>query len=388
MDDLKKVVQEAEAFYKEYIQKDSSYSYHNIDHTQLVVNAVEEIGKAEGLSEYEIDLVTIAAWFHDIAYVDFPKEHESKGAEIAENFLKTKLSQDEIDRIKALIMVTKMPQDPQNHMEMVMCDADLSHLGKEGYFQRAENLRKECCTHFKKVNKKEWTMLNIQFLMTHKYFTDYAKKNFQPQKDEYVKYMIENFDQLKKSGKSKKKSAENSNDDKPRRDVETMYRIVMRNHTTFSVIADRKANILLSINSIIVSFAVGVLFRKVEEWPEILVPSVIFALTGLITVILTVIATRPNVTKGKFTKEDIEQDRVNLLFFGNFHGMSLDEYQHALEYNTQTPKQIYDSLSRDLYYLGKVLNLKYKRLHVAFNFFMFGLTLTVVSFIIFFFLLK
>jgi hypothetical protein len=96
--------------------------------------------------------------------------------------------------------------------------------------------------------------------------------------------------------------------------------------------------------------------------------------------ILSVLATRPNVTTGKFTKEDVEQKRVNLLFFGNFHKMKLEEYEWALQELVKDKEYVYSSLTKDLYYLGLVLNKKYKILRITYNIFMLGMIISVLAF--------
>ena len=404
MEKLEKIIKDSEQYFREQAEESPQLPYHNRCHTENVVRSVGLIGQGEGLSERQVGLLKIAGWFHDMAYDGGCTGHEERSASMAREFLEGKLSEEDLALVERAILATRMPQNPSDHFESVMCDADLSHLGMEGYFDISEALRQECSIENGKISKSNWALSNLGFMSAHRYFTDYALKHFGPVKARHIKDEMERLKETlngtqetageKNQGKKKKdKGSKGEKGDKEvpetkktvRRDLETMYRIMARNHISFSVIADRKANILLSINSVIVSFCVGILFRKAEEWPEMLVPSIIFALTGLITVILTVIVTRPNVTKGRFSKEDIDQNKVNLLFFGNFHGMSLGEFQDALKKSNQTPNEVYDNLSRDVFYLGKVLNLKYKRLHRAFNFFMFGITLSVISFILFFF---
>ncbi|RUA18230.1 MAG: phosphohydrolase, partial [Flavobacteriia bacterium] len=98
------------------------------------------------------------------------------------------------------------------------------------------------------------------------------------------------------------------------------------------------------------------------------------------SMVLSVLATRPNITSGKFTKEDVEQKRVNLLFFGNFHKMKLEEYEWAMSELTKDKDYVYASLTKDLYYLGLVLNKKYKILRITYNIFMLGMIISVLAF--------
>ena len=111
----------------------------------------------------------------------------------------------------------------------------------------------------------------------------------------------------------------------PERGIETMFRVTLRNHIALSDIADTKANILLSVNAIIISLALSSLLPKLDNPSNqyLIVPTIVFIIFTVTSIILSVLATRPNVTEGKFSKKDVEDKKVNLLFFGNFHKMSL-----------------------------------------------------------------
>ena len=161
-----------------------------------------------------------------------------------------------------------------------------------------------------------------------------------------------------------------------------MFRVTLKNHLTLSDIADTKANILLSVNAIIISLALSNLIPKLDNPSNkyLLYPTLIFIVFSVISMILAVLATRPNVTSGKFTKEDVEQKKVNLLFFGNFHKMELGEYEWAIQELVKDKEYIYSSLTKDLYFLGLVLNRKYKILRWTYTIFMIGTIVSVIAF--------
>jgi hypothetical protein len=111
-------------------------------------------------------------------------------------------------------------------------------------------------------------------------------------------------------------------------------------------------------------------------------PTVIFVLFSVVSMVLAVLATRPNVTRGEFTKDDVNQKKVNLLFFGNFHKMGLKEYEWAINELIKDKEYIYSSLTKDLYFLGLVLNRKYKLLRWTYTIFMIGMVVSVIAFAI------
>ncbi len=163
-----------------------------------------------------------------------------------------------------------------------------------------------------------------------------------------------------------------------------MFRVTLKNHITLSDIADTKANILLSVNAIIVSLALSNLLPKLDNPSNshLIIPTVIFVLFTIISMILSVLATRPNVTSGKFTKKDVKDKKVNLLFFGNFHKMSLDDFEWAMGEMMQDRGYLYSSMKKDLYFLGLVLDKKYKILRLTYTVFMIGIIISVIAFAI------
>ena len=163
-----------------------------------------------------------------------------------------------------------------------------------------------------------------------------------------------------------------------------MFRVALKNHMTLSNIADTKANILLSVNAIIVSLALSNLLPKLDNPSNshLLIPTIVFVAFTVASIVLSILATRPNVTEGKFTKEDVADKKVNLLFFGNFHQMKLDDFEWGISEMMVDRDYLYSSLTKDLYFLGLVLNRKYKILRITYTVFMIGIIISVLAFAI------
>ena len=118
----------------------------------------------------------------------------------------------------------------------------------------------------------------------------------------------------------------------------------------------------------------------------LIIPTAIFVIFSAVTMILSVIATRPNVTRGEFTKEDVDNKSVNLAFFGNFHRMELQEYEWAMEELLKDRDYVYTALTKDLYFLGKVLDRKYRILRWTYTIFVTGTIISILAFAISFYL--
>ena len=360
--------------------------YHSADHTCEVVEACEVIGTASNLSEDDLEMVMLAAWFHDVGYLDIIKGHEEVSAKYAEEFLaEGNYPTEKIQIIKNCILATKVPQMPNTLLEQVICDADLAHFGKKTFKKRNNLLRKEFEFHYgRELTDYEFLKTTIDFLNRHKFFTEYAIKKLEDQKQKNMlrlqKQLRKIIDKGNDDGRDVK--IKKSKNDAAGRGVETMFRNVMRTHVEFSSMADSKAHIMITVNTMILSVLIAFLSRKLDTNPHLQIPTAILTLVSLTTLIMAVLVTRPKVTSGVFSKEDILTKRANLLFFGNFSNMPLDDFMWGMKEMIANKDYLYDSMIKDYYYLGQVIGQKYKRLRICYNIFMFGLIISIIAYAI------
>ena len=155
--------------------------YHNIDHTLEVVEASEIIGNHLKISQENLEIVILAAWFHDTGYFLGCDNHEEASANIARQYLEKELIDHEIiSKVTSCILATKIPQSPKNTLEEIICDADLFHLATEQFFDKSELLLHELTLHNQKVNPKYWLIQSKEFVENHKYHTSFGKKILLP----------------------------------------------------------------------------------------------------------------------------------------------------------------------------------------------------------------
>jgi len=372
------------------------YVYHNYKHTEDVVDAVRKIGNKAGLAPEELEIVTVAAWFHDTGFTERSENHEDVSVDIAEKFLKeNNYKAENIEKIIGCINATRYPQSPGNLLEEVICDADLFHLGTKEFSDKSELLRVE----WEKSNNKQyteidWLKLNIDFLTTHKFFTRYARKSLDGGKADvliklqkrYRKKAEEQESDVKQNQKieieKQKIEAKKEAGSKSDRGIETMFRNTVRTHVEFSGMADGKANIMISINTLIIGAIVTVLIRKLDVNPQLIIPTFLLLLVSLTCIIFAVLVTRPKITTGIFTKDDIHKKRTNLLFFGNFYNMNLKDFEWGMNEMMNDKDFLYGSMIKDFYFLGQVLGRKYKYLRICYTIFMYGLIISVIAYII------
>jgi len=388
------IIQDAENYISDLYKKKMSkeLTFHNLKHIKRTVNAANLLAENSGLTQHEIEILNIAAWFHDVGHIQVYEDHEEKSAQMAKQFLQeNNYPSDKIDKILGCIRATRLAAEPTNLLEKIMRDADIIHLGKKSYFKRNKELRKEWHDLLgEEYSDEKWIENNIKFFQEHEFQTEYARSKFNQQRLINLAALQEKLDRKNKSMGEIMKS-ESIPDQlakkvkavkTPDRGVETMFRLTSKNHFTLSSIADSKASTLISISALIISIILSVLVGKLAEEPNLILPTVFILITLLGTIVFAVLSTRPKVTSFRLTREDISQKKGNLLFFGNFINMPVEEYEWSMQEVMNDRDYLYNNIIRDIYYLGVVLGKKYRYLRIAYNVFMYGLILSVVTYII------
>jgi predicted metal-dependent HD superfamily phosphohydrolase len=384
------LIQESEQFVSTLLKEKlpSTFVYHNFNHTVCVVEAVTMIAKYLQLNDEDTKKIVIAAWFHDTGYSIKSENHEALSVEIVTDFLQKQNCDEEfISSVSALIMATVHNHYPQNDLEKIIRDADYFHFARENYLTICESLREEWqSVCHKTFTDLEWAKENLNMLkQKHSYYTDFALTYWQPIKDKNIqriekkinKIMINSDENI--SEKTKKNKSE-----KPERGIDTLFRVTLNNHTRLSEIADSKANILLSVNAIIISIVLSTLIPKLDSPSNVhlVIPTFVLVMFSVVSIIFAILSTRPKVSSGTFTEKDVEDRKVNLLFFGNFYKMPYKDYENAVNEMMKDREYLYNSMIKDLYYLGLVLERKYRLLRITYNIFMVGIIISVLTFVI------
>lgn len=398
--DYHNIYKKVEGFVTELFEKNQTDNlvFHTLEHTEKVVERAREIAQQYQLSEQEQFILYSAAWFHDTGhlFVD-PSSHEIKSVELMRDFLSRHVDDEEMLRqISDCIMATRMPRNPQTLLEQIICDADTYHLGTKEFKTTNKQIKKEYELRKAPAPHGGWKKGSLDFIESHTFYTDYSKNLL----DEGKKQNIKN---LKKKVNNKDEDAstpatinstsifgdadakdKKGGDDKQQkllsRGIQTMLRLTSDNHLELSGMADGKANILISVNSIIISVILTVLLRRLEVDTYLTIPTIIFLAFSVATIIIAILATRPKVSMGTFSREDIITKKTNLLFFGNFHKASLEEYEWGMSQMMRDQDYLYGALIKDIHQLGVVLGRKYKLIRLAYNVFMVGIIVSVLAF--------
>ncbi|RYU80243.1 Pycsar system effector family protein [Hymenobacter persicinus] len=389
---LKKAKSYVTALFEEKLPR--QLVYHSLKHTAAVVKEAKALGEASQLGDADLEALVLAAWFHDTGYTEVYDGHEYRSMEMAQQWLTEQgYPADRIAVIKDVIRATHRDEAAETELQELMVDADMSSMGREDFFSNAELLRAEWETMLGKCySNTEWAETQLNFLLAAKFHTDAAKDRY---KDQFKDNIKQQRKLLKKTEKKVKKKEEESTGTfaEPKRGIETMFRTMYSNHMKLSDMADKKANMMISLNAVLMSViityagakmgktaALGSLFAKN---PILGVPMGILLVTALGSVVTAILCAQPDVTSFKWLKRSPQiatNRRVNLLFFGNFSKLSLDDFQHGMTEIMREKDALYTNMVTDIYYLGDVLTRKYRLLRISYTIFMVGLILTALSF--------
>ena len=386
--------------------------YHNFQHTEAVVEHALQIASQYKLDSKSLFIIQAAAWFLDTGYIDDPLHPEKRGARLAEKLLsQISIDPEIIKSIKSCILASMLPQKPQNLIEQIVCDAAMFYLGTDDFPERSKLMRKEhALITGKKISKEDWKRRNIQLLQNHQFKTEYGKEIFEDQQKQNLNRLLgkdslvpeaendavnelegpginqpladsnEPIVQTSKKHAHASETAASEEKKRPSRGIETMFRISSNNHQALSQMADSKAHIMITVNSIIISVLLSVLFRSLDKEVHLAFPVALLLIVNVVTIVFSILATRPNIPSGKFSDEDLSEQRVNLLFFGNFYKMQLNNFSEGMTRLMEDRNFLYSSLIKNLHQQGLVLGKKYRLLRISYNVFMYGLVLSLVAF--------
>lgn len=281
--------------------------YHNYAHTESVAAAARKIAKGMDLGEDAIEIVTLAGWFHDAGFIEAYHGHEDVSKRIAQEYLSGEgIDEEKIGYVLGCIEATRMPQSPKNLLEEILCDADMSALGKKTSFERSQLLRIEWEKALgKTMTDEEWLRGDLNFLTSHKYFTRFAQEIYDERKSENIRERDKQLRTLIKANEEAKHADEETvsiisipmaEDPLPlNTQEENMLETMIANQITLSGQADRKAGMMLLVNSIIIAHISSCLI--INRGMTLGVPGVLILLLFSIALTLSVIALMQGMSK-------------------------------------------------------------------------------------------
>lgn len=371
---------------------DNRLLYHNYQRTSQIVAHIQKVASAIEADSETKEIAALAGWMHATGYQKDYDRAISKSVEVAESFLTSvRYPAKKIRSVINCINSSKENNRPDSKAAELFLDGLNGFNATNNFFHHRPLLRLEWeLVQGRQLPALEWNQIQLQELLRTSFYTPYGKNQFAPmvaqnilmqksrvEKNQHSKLQLvgQEDGQLRKFQGLEKKL--------PGSATQTYFRTNYRNHINLSAIADNKANIMISVNAILISVIISVLsYQNIPETqPMVLLPVVLFLVTALTSLIFAVLSIRPKVTAQNDGKVDLNEARKNIVFFGNFINLSLEQFEEAMDAVLRDGELLYGNMTRDLYFLGKVLDKKYRFLTMSYNIFMVGFVSTVISFL-------
>jgi hypothetical protein len=363
------------------------FYFHNFRYIKSKIGIVRELANQYQISNYFQKPLLLAAWFRDAGLLIDYKKPVSHSISTAESFLQENgVDEEFIKKITSLIRTSYTPRANPSLLERILHDADSAYVGKKSFIKKAELLRMEYESFLNKfIDDYDWEKYQYKILSDASFQTEAAFKKYEAVRVKNLKKQRERMNKVRK-----KTSRENKRMDLGR-SIDTFYRINFRNHFNLSSAIDRKSNMMISINTMILAVIIifaGLGFTFYNKFSNnnyrFLAPVITLLLSSLLSVVFAILSARPKVNGYKVDPDRMDGDHPPFSSFANFMNTTFNDFMIRMRELNKDPRTIYDDLSADLYHLGKILNERYRLLHWSYTIFMIGIGISTLLFVFIF----
>ena len=388
---VKEAIKEVNDFLN--LNHNNNLVFHNFQHSIALLQNIDAITAQESSIDHSSkEAAQIAAIFYNLGFAKNPEDPIASAINSANAFLERNPLSSSAE-VESCLRALGEGAFANSEAEKLIQDAFAAHelANTNENSNPIQRMEAELLAG-KKISSLEWNESRLNKFLSSKFHFPYSKIHFEPiiaERSLEFKQKVERnklngpkgweLDQVRNFQSLERRIPNSGN--------QTFFRTNYRNHINLSAIADNKANIMISVNAIVLSVLISVLsYRNITETnPKVLMPIVIFLATGLTSLIFAVLSARPKVTRINTGKRNLEDFKKNITFFGNFVNLSLEQYEEAMDAMLRDSELVYGNMTRDLYHLGKVLDQKYRYLTISYNVFMVGFAATVLTFMVAFF---
>ncbi len=376
--------EKAQAHVKDlFLQKLSPhFVFHNYSYTEKMVETCCEFAEQADLSKKEVQNLLVAAWFSQTGLTQSSGPAWEESREILSQFLAAEeMERGRQEHILDILEGAFEKAAPESVSQKILYDAYWSFLGdkKLDRYSRLLRMEKEK-TEGISFSAHSWHQYILDLLLDTRFFTPWALDSLSVQKNKNVDVVNQEVKEVEKEEIRRKTGKDFG------RGIDTIYRVTLQNHMNFSSIADGKANMIISINTLVLSIIITVASAGLsmeetffQDQPLLIIPIIILMLSSLIAILYAVLSAIPKVSQNFFTQEDIASHKVSMLYFGNFLQLKKQEFVQYLKDLKEDQEILYDDLSKDLYSLGQVLQKKYRLLTISYRVFIGGLIASVAA---------
>lgn len=376
----------ARRFFDEY--QDTRLVFHNYQLAHRTAELLEEIVKADDIPEAEGVMAGIAAWFLPMGYALDYRTPLKRSLEELGHFFAQHPCPEALRRgtVQTLETIGKQ-QLPASAPERLLYDAYHIACYIDNFAVRLDLLQLEWrLVEHRTFNKVDWLNLCLDQMLAIRLQKRHAKLTYEPQLIQHILSLQASLEKAERKEAPAIATGKFQYFGQPEvlRNAQAFFRTNYRNHINLSAIADNKANIMISVNAILISVLISFISYRQASFtnPMLLLPVVLFLVTGLASLIFAVLSARPKVTmlnnRPGLSANEIQR---NLVFFGNFVSLREEEFEAAMDGLFRDSELYFGNLTRDLFHLGQVLDKKYRYLTASYNIFMVGFIATVATFI-------
>lgn len=383
------------------IEHEDQIVYHNVGFAQRIANNVKTIADEDKskISETDKDILEMGIWLYTalLGGVEFSDKNEDESVrfyiEYVNNTYPKLLKQFDVEDKDAKIIVEiiksgLVPTQKLNRWQGIFVDALMMDFKGKNAKDRLIQFYEETILSDTNLSISKFYDLIIGYLASYEPFTEFASDHVAPSIQRLIhKLELEKKKISKKKSTIIKKQLEITDDEfkeikksintvkgRDPRGIQTLFRTTSKNHYTLNEMVDRKANIMITVNAIILSLALSdLLGEKVYADIPIVIPMVILSTASLFSIIFAVLSITPSKTQGNFTPSDVKNKKSNLLYYGNFRKMKFEDYERGMLDKLNDSDFLYSSMIKDLYYLGKTLEHKYNFIRLSLTIFLIGL---------------
>ena len=396
MDLIKQAEQYVKGLFLE--NKNELLLFHNIGYVKKTVGFAKQFCDLEQVTDIQREDILVAAWLFSTGFLFDYIDYKKQSIRVANQFLLDKCLEEQ--RVKNILMIIETVLQNKEHENIcgeILYDASEFYLASDDFLLWVKYHRQER-NYFltPKLTKRSFWQTVQNFLNEHKYCTASAQNLFNIEKDKnaakikfvlsqellkqlpvnnhmLIEEMKEEINQINLKVEKRLSSA---------RGFDTLYRITSRNQVSLSGIADNKSNILITLNTLIVSAVITFVLVRYDERQFLMIPSFMAMLFSFISITYAILATRPQIRPGVFKMEDFYNKKVNLIFYGNFYKMKYEDYEKAMTDMLKDQDLLLSNLNGDQYTLGKILGRKFKLLNISFTVFLVGFVISALTFAI------
>ena len=372
---------------------DDQLLYTDIGYQFRLERNIKKLAQEENISDSDLDLLLAVKWLEGVVQatnpatsLDFNELSKFSAEKVQQLCTEWGIDPDVVQMLSEFVSRVRPDSVPANQLEQIYNDAVWMEYAQKSGRDYLKKYYQQLILQGYNLERVGWYDVILPHLESASFYTNYGKENHQDNLRSLVKKLKNEKKQLEKrmdlalkqqldiSDKEMKKLKKNLQNVKKRDDrgIQTLLRTTLRNHYTLNQMIDRKANIMITVNSIILSLLLGgVISDPIDDLYRV-ISLLVLTLTCIASIFFSILSIRPNKTQGDFTEEEIRDRKGNLLYFGNFHNMHIRDFEWAFMQMINNGEHLYEAMIRDYYYLGVTLSKKYNHLRKSLNIFLFG----------------